>query len=90
MVPFAENIENAPGSQHPVSQDICINEPDLSGNSIASKKSASALFLGTPQPLDLPGLPVFAGVLADLVVSFGHRIIDTLLCGSGRHEVTLL
>ena len=78
------------GSQHLMSQDICVNEPDLSGNTIALKKSALALFLETPQSLDLPGPPVFTGVLADLVVSFGHRVIDSLLCSSGRHEVTLL
>ena len=78
------------GSQHLMSQDICVNEPDHSGNTNALKKSALALFLETPQSLDLPGPPIFTGVLADLVVSFGNRVIDTLLCGSGRHEVTLL
>ena len=75
MIPLAQDIENPAGPEHPVSQDICINEPDFPGNGSTCKKSLTLLFLGTPQPLDLAGLPILAGVLADLVGPFSHRVV---------------
>ena len=89
MITGAQDIENPAGAEHPVCQDIGINEPDFPGDCITYKKSFAFLF-GTPQPLDLAGLPVLAGVLADLVVLLGYRVVDPLFRSRRRHGVGFL
>ena len=79
MIPLAQDIENPTGAEHPVCQDIGVNKPDFPGDGITYKKSFAFLF-GTPQPFDLASLPVLAGVLADLVVLLGYRVVDPLFC----------
>jgi len=80
MIPVTQYIKDTIESKHPGGQDICINEPDFTGNSVASKINYFSSF-GTPQPFYLTGLAIFTGILADLVVFVGHRVVDPCLCG---------
>ena len=52
---------------------------------VSPQKSVAFFLFWTPQPFNRTGLSILARVLTNLIVSTGHRVVNSFLCGCRRH-----